>query len=445
MVNTSLPAAPACDAEPPLECGRTLAEVHFPHLSSKGICRLNNGSFGAAPRAVLEACERYRSAWCDDPDGFWLRTLPALRNSQVAIAEMFGGSADDYGVVDNLTVAATAVARWAERRVLRWVGEGGHQSVGSGSPCVLLNTFTYNAVRNSFLSVRDSLRLAGVDLVIIDVSLPFPCPSAAAIEAAYVETLTAIRARVESGEIWPLMASLDHISSLPAVVMPVASLVAACKAAGFATFVDGAHAPGYVAGLSVPSFGADFYAANLHKWCFAGAGAAFLWSTPAARAAGLHHPVVSHDYAREEPGVIRSERERLQRPDPPDFGSECRMLGSRDYAPMLAVPEALAFFRSVGRDAACLRNAALCRWAAALLTDAWRTVAASEDEGALWGDADGRPPRSGGPNRRRRGGVPAAAPLAPLGWVRRVCNPGPRDGAGLRSPMAPTQLCGVQS
>ena len=59
--------------------------------------------------------------------------------------------------------------------------------------------------------------------------------------------------------------------------------------------VDGAHAPGQVAGLGVAELGADYYVGNLHKWSFAPRGCGFLW------VAGPHQAntaplVTSHAY-----------------------------------------------------------------------------------------------------------------------------------------------------
>lgn len=63
------------------------------------------------------------------------------------------------------------------------------------------------------------------------------------------------------------LACLDHVSSLPACVFPVNTLVPMCRAKGFErVFVDGAHAPGTTAGLDITALDADFYVANLHKW-----------------------------------------------------------------------------------------------------------------------------------------------------------------------------------
>lgn len=73
----------------------------------------------------------------------------------------------------------------------------------------------------------------------------------------------------------------------------MAALCALCSAAGVASLVDGAHAAGAVLPLDVPSLGATYYTANLHKWACTPKGAAFLWAAPQAQP-GLLPLVTSH-------------------------------------------------------------------------------------------------------------------------------------------------------
>ena len=61
---------------------------------------------------------------------------------------------------------------------------------------------------------------------------------------------------------------VDHITAQSALVLPVAAIAAECHARGVPVLVDGAHAPGSIA-LDIPATGADWYAANLHKWAHA--------------------------------------------------------------------------------------------------------------------------------------------------------------------------------
>ena len=67
----------------------------------------------------------------------------------------------------------------------------------------------------------------------------------------------------------PRYVLLDHVSSQPAVVCPVAEMVALCRRRGVSEVaVDGAHALGQVA-INVDEIGADYSFSNLHKWAFA--------------------------------------------------------------------------------------------------------------------------------------------------------------------------------
>lgn len=146
------------------------------------------------------------------------------------------------------------------------------------------------------------------------------------------------------------LAVIDHITSPSALVLPLAEIVAACRARGVPVLVDGAHAPGQVA-LDLPALGADWYVGNCHKWLCAPKGAGFLWAAP-DRQAGLHPAVISHGYDQ-------------------GFVAEFDWTGTRDPSAFLAIPAALDFCARLGGPALRARNRALAAeagdWLAARL------------------------------------------------------------------------------
>lgn len=72
---------------------------------------------------------------------------------------------------------------------------------------------------------------------------------------------------------------LSHILYTTGIVLPIARICQFARQRGILTFIDGAHGPGMVP-LALDALGADFYAANLHKWFLAEVGAAFLFVAP---------------------------------------------------------------------------------------------------------------------------------------------------------------------
>jgi len=128
--------------------------------------------------------------------------------------------------------------------------------------------------------------------------------------------------------------------------------------------------------LNIPELGADFFAGNLHKWLFAPTAAAFLYVRSPELREKMHHPVISHNLSLESLGTNQTARDGSEG----GLAAECRMLGTRDYSPMLAVPEAILFWKSMGGDAVGKRNHELVLWAAKFLAEAWGGEVGVPDE-----------------------------------------------------------------
>jgi isopenicillin-N epimerase len=290
-------------------------------LLEPGIAYLNHGSYGATPRVVLAAAERWRQRLESQPVRFMQRELPAaLRKAADRLAAFMGTRGADLVFVENATAGANAVLRSLDF-------QRGDE--------LLTTTHVYAAVRKTMQYVASR-----TGAVPVEAPLPFP--------VAHEDEIVAAVTRRFSPKTRLLV--LDHITSPTALILPVHRVVAAAKARGIAVLIDGAHAPGMLA-LDIPSLGADFYVGNCHKWLFAPKGCAFLWASP--RVQGSIHPlVISHGYGA-------------------GFRAEFDWVGTRDPASWLAVEAALDFIETIGADAPRARNHTLLREAATMLAQRW--------------------------------------------------------------------------
>ena len=298
------------------------------------ILDLHHGTVGATPRRVLAAQQSIRDEAERQPARFMLRELteivvggglpspPRMRVAAEIVAAFVGARGEDLVFVENATTGVNAVLR-------SFPLKPGDE--------ILMTDLGYGAVGNAAqFTARE--RGAAVKVVRIPYPVSDPGEIAAAIAAAIGP-----RTRI---------VVLDHITSESALVMPVAETAALCRARGVAVLVDGAHAPGAIA-LDVPSLGADWYVANLHKWAWAPRSSGFLWA-PLGRQGGLHPTVISWGLGL-------------------GFTAEFDLLGTRDPSMYLAAPAAIAFLRELGAEAVRAYNHGLAWSAAQLLAARWGT------------------------------------------------------------------------
>jgi isopenicillin-N epimerase len=294
------------------------------------ISYLNHGTVGVTPHRVRAVQDAIRTETERGPAAFLFRDVrhetgrpmserPRMRAVAEELGQRLGARSDDLAWVDNATTGVNAVLRSIDWR--------------AGDE-VLLTDHGYGAFT---LAARAITERYGA--VVREVALPDPATRPGPIADAIV---AAVGPRTR-------MVIVDHVTSPSALILPVAEIVARCRAKGAAVFVDGAHVPGALA-LDVASIGADWYTGNLHKWALAPRSCGFLWA-PARRQEGLHPPVISWNLGR-------------------GFALEFDLQGTRDPSPWLAAPEGFRFLESLGIDEVRARNHALAWHAAHLVAKA---------------------------------------------------------------------------
>jgi len=150
------------------------------------------------------------------------------------------------------------------------------------------------------------------------------------------------------------LAVFDAVTSNSAVALPLEQLIAVCRRRGVPVLIDGAHALGQLP-LDISALAPDYLVANCHKWLGGARGSALLW-VARGKQAGVRPLIVSHGSGA-------------------GFLSDFIWDGCRDYAPLLSLSTALAWWRAVGPERARAYMTALLVDAVALLTQRWGTEA----------------------------------------------------------------------
>ncbi|GKE06938.1 probable L-cysteine desulfhydrase, chloroplastic [Tanacetum coccineum] len=272
------------------------------------IARINNGSFGSCPSSVISSQHQYQLQFLQQPDHFYFNHLkPSILRSRHFIQTLTNAKhVDQISIVDNATTAAAIVLQYVKWSFF-------DKSFNKGDTAVMLH-YAYGAVKKS---VEAYVTRSGGH--VIEVKMPFPVVSEDQIVCAFRDALV----EGKSGGRKVRLAVIDHITSMPSVVIPVKKLVKMCRDEGVdCIFVDAAHAIGSIQ-VDVEDIGADFYTSNLHKWLFCPPSIAFLYCRN-PEVSNLHHPVVSHEYGN-------------------GLAIESSWIGTRDYSAQLVVPEALEF------------------------------------------------------------------------------------------------------
>lgn len=297
---------------------------------------LNHGSYGTCPKSVMKEAIAQVMRIEAFPDDFMRRKALGDYQSVCDTVGRFVNAPDGSVVmVENATAAVNTVLR--------------SLPLVPGD-VILINDNTYNACR---LAVEDIASRTGATVASFRIELPL-----ADEEDLLTQFEAALRAAaLPSGRIRFVL--LDHIASPTALLFPLERLLPLAKRYAELVMVDGAHAPGMLP-LDMGRLaeaGCDFYCGNLHKWCFAMKGVAFLFVRPGPLQERQQSLVISHFATR------ASWRERFF------------MQGTNDQSRYLSVPAALSFMRAElgGVRDMRLYNSSLCHAATAMLCGMWGT------------------------------------------------------------------------
>ncbi|MBD2089182.1 aminotransferase class V-fold PLP-dependent enzyme [Microcoleus sp. FACHB-1515] len=264
---------------------------------------LNHGSFGACPIAVQQEQQAWRDRLERDPMRFFVWDYEELLDrSREAMAAFVEADAADLVFVPNATAGVNAVLRSL------------HVRPGDE---LLTTSHEYNASRNALDFVA-----AQAGAIVTVAELPFPIESAdQVIEFVLAKVTDKTR-----------LLLIDHVTSQTGLVLPIEPIISKLSAAGIATLVDGAHAPGMLP-LNLKKLGATYYTGNAHKWLCAPKSAAFL-VVDRAQQSQIRPLAISHGA-----NSLRQDRSRFQ--------LEFDWTGTADPSAVFSIPKAIEYLGSL--------------------------------------------------------------------------------------------------
>jgi selenocysteine lyase/cysteine desulfurase len=238
---------------------------------------VNQGSYGSTPTKVRQATEQLVVAAEANPD-LWFRSnmtsngnsvyINLLLESREALAAYIKAPRNETSIVDNASHGINAVLRsvpaFLEKKGILYL-DLAYGEV-KAAMAYMSGTFPGEPTSPSFQHPTFEVNTTSLGLDVADPALLVPL-----VEAALRDAGGAVG-----------LCSFSHIVSIPAIILPIKELAAACRAAGALTLVDGAHVPGNL-DLDVPSLGADFYVGNGHKHLYSSRGVCVLWARAAAQ------------------------------------------------------------------------------------------------------------------------------------------------------------------
>ncbi|KDR81048.1 hypothetical protein GALMADRAFT_241675 [Galerina marginata CBS 339.88] len=276
---------------------------------------LNSGSYGTPPKPVLRAIEDITARIESNPDYFIRIALqPLLTNVREKLATLVGAKTDEVVLVANASVGVNTVLRnieWEEGDI------------------IFAFTTTYGSISKTVQYLSDVP--------------PHPTPSVIVLNfpTTHEEIVKEFRKHLLDNPAKPnkrRVAVIDSIVSNPGVSLPWKEMVKVCKDEGVWSLIDAAHSIGQEVGLNLTEAAPDFWVSNCHKWLSAKRSCAVLYVPE------RNQHIIKSSIPTSATYISPKDRTG------PNFVEQFDWNGTIDYAPYLAVVDALEFREWMGGE-----------------------------------------------------------------------------------------------
>lgn len=294
---------------------------------------LNHGSYGSPPREVISKYREYQEQMDFNPEKFIRFSLnEKINETRQIVSQYINADIDSLVLIENASDGISSVFK--------------SLLVNSGEK-ILIFDISYTSVKNTARFLKDT---RGIEIV--EVFLSEDCLNDEDKLLQHLEKTVLTNLPIK-------IASVDHISSVPAFILPVKKIISLLRKYNIPVFIDGAHVVGQIP-LDIQDLDPDFYISNFYKWAFAPKSVSFLYVKKEFQ--NLIHPnIISSYYGK-------------------GFVWEFAYTGCKDYSAYLSISDALKFRQKIGEEEIIKYNRNLAWQAGVEIAKVWGTEILIKDQ-----------------------------------------------------------------
>ncbi|CAF3087981.1 unnamed protein product [Rotaria sp. Silwood2] len=290
---------------------------------------INHGSYGSAPKYVHEKLQEYQLQAERNPDRwFRLDVQVAMEKLREKLSKYVNCNPDDLVILDNASSGINSILKSLKLKSNETIL---YYNVAYG-----MVKLTLEYVSTEFFTQEQIIQIELDHQTIQNTNLLLKKTQDTINKIKHVKLIV-----------------FDHISSTPAILFDIETMIKYFRNQGILTLIDGAHAVGAIE-LNLSKLDPDFYLSNTHKWLYNHRSACLLYVKKDLQ--NLIHPIITSF------GYLQS------------FQNEFFWLGTKDYSSYLTISDALDFRQTIANETDIYNyNHQLAKQAGDLIAQMWNS------------------------------------------------------------------------
>ncbi|CAF1298402.1 unnamed protein product [Rotaria sordida] len=266
---------------------------------------INHGSYGSAPKYIHEKLREYQLKAERNPDRwFRLDVQIEMENLRKKLSKYVNCDPDDLVILDNVSAGINSILKSLKFQ---------------SNETILYYNIAYGMVKLTLQYLSTEIF---TQKQIIQIELNHQTIQNTNLLLKKTQDIINKIKNVK-------LIIFDHISSTPAILFDIESMLKYFHSQGILTLIDGAHAIGAIE-LNLTKLNPDFYLSNTHKWLYTHRSSCLLYIKKDLQK--LIHPIITSF------GYLQS------------FQNEFFWLGTKDYSSYLTISDALDFRQTIANE-----------------------------------------------------------------------------------------------